>query len=218
MSFRLPSADGIVFDFNGTLFLDEKENRESWDAISTIIRKRALTDEEFALFNGRTDKDMIRFLIPTVSDAESDVWSERKEDIYKKLCIKNNTALADGAEALFRYAIGKGIKIAIASSAPKINMDWYIPRFHLLDYFSPSSIIAGRDDIPSKPDGTIFRLALEAIGVSGERAIAFEDSEAGVKSALDAGIKYVYRIKAPGKESIREPRLTEITSFLDLYE
>ena len=47
MSYRLPSADGIVFDFNGTLFLDERENRESWNMIAVELRGEALSDEEF---------------------------------------------------------------------------------------------------------------------------------------------------------------------------
>ena len=216
MSYLLPSADGIVFDFNGTLFFDEKENRESWDMIALQIRGRALSDEEFRRENGRTDADMVRAILPGVSDEEAEVWSRRKEEAYKDLCISRSLDLAPGARELFERALERGMRIAIASSAPKMNMDWYIPRFHLLDYFSPSAIIAGRTDIPSKPDGAIFRLALESIGVSGERAIAFEDSRAGVLSARDAGIRTIYRMRSPGSESLGDPDITEIASFREI--
>ena len=216
MSFLFPSADGIVFDFNGTLFLDERENRESWNEIAKEIRGRELSDEEFLSLNGRTDRDMVSFLIPECTVAAADMWSERKENLYRKLCIERGLGLRPESEEIFSWAIGRGMRIAIASSAPKMNMDWYIPRFRLLDYFTPETIIAGRNDIPSKPDGAIFRLALESIGIEGERAIAFEDSRSGVLSALDAGIKHVYRIKNPGAEPRDIPGITEIRSFSDL--
>ena len=216
MSYLFPSADGIVFDFNGTLFLDERENRESWDIISCEIRGKALLDDEFSSLNGRTDRDMVRYLLPGCSDAEADRWSERKEGIYKKLCLDRSLPLRDGAKELFRWAIGNDMKIAIASSAPRMNMDWYIPQFNLLDYFSPAAIIAGRYDIPSKPDGAIFRLALDAIGISGDSAIAFEDSKAGVLSAKNAGIRTIYRMRNPGAAPLDIPGITEIESFTEL--
>ena len=216
MSYRLPSADGIVFDFNGTLFLDERENRESWNMIAVELRGEALSDEEFLRENGRTDADMVRAILPGVSDEEAERWSRRKEEIYKDLCISRSLDLAPGARDLFEAVLSRGMRIAIASSAPKMNMDWYIPRFHLLDYFKPSAIIAGRTDIPSKPDGAIFRLALESIGVEGGRAIAFEDSRAGVLSAKDAGIRTIYRMRSPGRVSLEDPDITEIGSFREI--
>ena len=213
MSYRLPDADGIVFDFNGTLFPDERENRESWNVIAVMLRGRELSDEEFRLQNGRTDEEMIQFLLPSANEKECREWGERKEDLYKDLCISHSLDLAEGARELFSHALSRGMKIAIASFAPKMNMDWYITRFGLLEYFDPKTIIAGRTDIPSKPDGTIFRLALESIGVKAERALAFEDSPAGVQSALNAGIPKVFRLRGPGYAPINLEGVTEITSL-----
>ncbi len=216
MSYRLPNADGIVFDFNGTLFLDERENRESWNMIAIELRGYALSEEEFLRENGRRDDDMVRAILPGVSDDEAERWGCRKEEIYKDLCISRSLDLAPGARQLFEKALSRGMRIAIASSAPKMNMDWYITRFRLLDYFQPSAIIAGRTDIPSKPDGAIFRLALESIGVEGGRAIAFEDSRAGVLSAKDAGISTIYRMRCPGSASLEDPDIIEIGSIEEI--
>ena len=216
MSYLLQSVDGIVFDFNGTLFEDGRENRESWDRISLEIRGKALSDEEFSRYNGRTDRDMVRFFLPGCSDSEADRWSERKEELYKALCIERGLTLRNGSYEIFSKARDMGIRIAIASSAPRMNMDWYIPRFRLLDYFGRSEIIAGRDDIPSKPDGAIFRLALDAIGVSGCHAAAFEDSRAGVLSAMDAGIRTVMRMRDPEAKPLDIPGIIEIRSFSEI--
>ena len=146
------------------------------------------------------------------------MWTERKELKYKELCLSRGLGLRDGARELFSYAKERGMGIAIASSAPKMNMDWYIPRFRLLDFFDKSCIIAGRTDIPSKPDGAIFRLALEALGADPDRTIVFEDSLSGVRSAMDAGITMIYRMRNPGSEAMAIPGITEIASFNDLRE
>ena len=190
-------ADGIIFDFNGTLFWDEDENREAWDKAAVMIRGKALSDSEFSSLNGRTDEETILYFLPDADIRTIDYWSNEKEKIYKEICLKGNPDLSPGSKELLRMLRDKGVPMAIASSAPKVNMDWYIPYFNLTEFFPLERIIAGRRDIPSKPDGTIFRLAAESIGLPSSRTLIFEDSESGVKAALDAGCMKVIRIRGP---------------------
>ena len=160
--YRLPNADGYVFDFNGTLFWDEKQNREAWDETVFLIRGSRLSDDEFAMLNGRNDTDTVRYLLPDADAAMRQQWADRKEMLYKEICLSQELSLSPGSIGLLEALRSRGARMAIASSAPKCNMDWYIPYFNLLSYFPSERIIAGRDDIPSKPDGTIFRIAAES--------------------------------------------------------
>lgn len=213
MSYRLPNAEGYVFDFNGTLFWDEKQNREAWDETAREIRGQKLSDSEFASLNGRTDAETVRYLIPDGSQEVFDFWSEKKEHLYKEICLSGNTELSPGSREVLELLKGRGAKMAIASSAPLCNMEWYIPLFRLEDYFSRENIIAGRLDIPSKPDGAIFRLAFSQLGIAGQDATVFEDSRSGVLSALDAGAGTVFRIIGEGIPSLGIDGITEIPSF-----
>ena len=190
-------ADGIIFDFNGTLFWDEDENREAWDKAAVMIRGKALSDSEFSSLNGRTDEETILYFLPDADIRTIDYWSTEKEKIYKEICLRGNPDLSPGSREFLRRLKEMGVPMAIASSAPKVNMDWYIPYFNLTEFFPLERIIAGRRDIPSKPDGTIFRLAAESIGLPSSRTLIFEDSESGVKAALDAGCMKVIRIRGP---------------------
>ena len=216
MSFRLPSADGYIFDFNGTLFLDSDENREAWSAIFEKYRGTPLSEEEFRTLNGRTDEETVIHLMPSADPEKRKTIAEEKEKLYKELCLSHGLSLAPGAEEVLTVLSGKNIPIAIASSAPKMNMDWYIPVYGLERFFPRERIIAGRSDIPSKPDPAIFRLAMEAIGTGPERTVIFEDSASGVKGALASGAGLVVRIREKGTESIRDPRVVEIDSFVDI--
>ena len=211
-------ADGIIFDFNGTLFWDEDENREAWDKAAVMIRGRALSDSEFSSLNGRTDEETILYFLPDADIRTIDYWSNEKEKIYKEICLKGNPDLSPGSRELLRMLRDKGVPMAIASSAPKVNMDWYIPYFNLTEFFPLERIIAGRRDIPSKPDGTIFRLAAESIGLPSSRTLIFEDSESGVKAALDAGCMKVIRIRGPKGMDLSIGGIEEIASFSELLD
>ena len=211
--YRLPNADGYVFDFNGTLFWDEKQNREAWDETVFLIRGSRLSDDEFAMLNGRNDTDTVRYLLPDADAAVRQQWADRKEMLYTEICLSQELSLSPGSIGLLEALRSRGARMAIASSAPKCNMDWYIPCFGLDRYFSRDLIIAGRTDIKSKPDGAIYRLAFSSLGTAGSDSIVFEDSRSGVLSALDAGAGTIVRIIGEGISTIDINGIVEIGSF-----
>lgn len=54
------------------------------------------------------------------------------------------------------------------------------------------SIITDRDHIESpKPSGDVYRFCLEKLGIRRQDALAIEDSESGLRAALDAGLRCV---------------------------
>ncbi|MBO8436049.1 MAG: HAD family phosphatase [Spirochaetes bacterium] len=216
MSFQLPNADGYIFDFNGTLYWDSQENKEAWSATFESVRGTPLADDEFALLNGRTDDETVIYLKPDAPCEERAKIADSKELLYKKLCIEHGLELSPGAEEFLSKLKERGAKMAIASSAPKCNMNWYIEEYGLDRFFKLSEIIAGRTDIPSKPNPAIFSLAMSCLGTTPERTIIFEDSASGVKAALDSGVFLVVRIKDPGLDSIRDERVIEVESFSEL--
>ncbi len=216
MSFRLPNAEAYIFDFNGTLFWDSEENRKAWSETFLRYRGTPISDSEYTLLNGRTDEETVLYLAPEKSREERDEIAAFKEKLYKEICLGGRMTLSPGAEKLLSYLKEKGKPMAIASSAPKVNMDWYIPEYGLLRFFRKECIIAGRTDIPSKPDSAIFLLTAEKLGVKAENTVIFEDSASGVRAALGSGAKLVIRIKEPGLESIRDPRVKEISSLEEI--
>ena len=54
---------GVIFDFNGTLFLDNDKHTMAWNKISQSIRGRGITQEELhTKMNGVNNKYIIRYL------------------------------------------------------------------------------------------------------------------------------------------------------------
>lgn len=215
---QLKSVKAVIFDFNGTLFWDNAENEEAWSQTAKHYRGFGLTKEEFHLNNGKSDREACLFILGKEAKEEALLQCEvYKEEYYKKLCLERKLTLAKGAYEYFNKLLDCNLKLAIASSAPKMNMDWYIPHFHLLDYFKSENIIAGRTDIKGKPEPDIFLLTAKTLGVDIENCIIFEDSVAGLKAARSSGCAKVIAINSTGADVKNTSLLADfsISDFTD---
>ena len=79
---------GIIFDFNGTLFLDSEKHMEAWRAFSKELRGTAFSDEEMRdhMF-GRTNEDIIAYAIGRKPDKTLvEKYTAEKEAIYRQMC------------------------------------------------------------------------------------------------------------------------------------
>ncbi len=209
----MKTADAVVFDFNGTLFFDYRENRDAWNEVSREIRKREFTEDEYNSMMGMTDTECARRIIGDRSESELKKVYEEKENIYLRLCRERRLTLENDAVTFIRRLRDDNIKVLIASSAPKMNMDWYIENLGLDKLFDRDFIIAGRTDIPSKPEPDIFRLALETAYVKPENAICFEDAPNGLRAALATPFRKVYCISSPGFDDTVQKTLAPVINW-----
>ena len=62
---------GVIFDFNGTLFFDNDKHVLAWNEISKILRNKEITDQELhEKFNGTPNEQIIRYMTDNQADAE----------------------------------------------------------------------------------------------------------------------------------------------------
>lgn len=203
----------VIFDFNGTLFFDYQENKDAWNEISLKYRGRKYQDEEYDSMMGKTDRKCAEYIIPGADVSLLDKIGEEKEEIYLRLCVERKLGLEKDAIDFINKCKERGIRVMIASSAPKENMDWYIKNFHLDSYFSLSDIVAGRNDIPSKPAPDIFIYTHKLGGFESNECIAFEDAPGGLKAALGASFRRVYAIESPGMDSEKTKVLAPLVNW-----
>ncbi len=210
----MKSAEAVVFDYNGTLYFDYRENRDAWNVISQKYRGRSFSDAEYDSMMGMTDHTCVRRILGDDTPLHTlEEISKEKETIYLNLCRKRNLRIErDAVEFILRLK-KDNIKVLIASSAPKMNMEWYYENAGIKDLFTPQDIIAGREDIPSKPAPDIFRLALERAHTSPDSAICFEDSPNGLKAAVATPFKKVYGIESPGFDDSEQRRLAKLINW-----
>lgn len=209
----MKNVEAVVFDFNGTLFFDYKENRDAWNVISLKYRGREFDEKEYNASMGMTDRMTVNFLFGEMKDEENDRLSEEKENIYLELCRKRKLTLEKDAVTFIKKLKSDNIKVLVASSCPKMNMAYYKKNLGLLDLFDEKYIIYGRDDIPGKPAPDIFRLALRIAGVEENKAICFEDAPNGIRAALSTPFHKVYGVHSPGLDDSVQKTLTKVIDW-----
>jgi HAD superfamily hydrolase (TIGR01509 family) len=82
-----------------------------------------------------------------------------------------------------------GHRIVVATSAPTKNVDMVMDKLQLREYFE---FIIDRTRVThGKPHPEIYLKTLEQIAIPDARCVVFEDSLAGVKSAVGAGLRVI---------------------------
>jgi HAD superfamily hydrolase (TIGR01509 family) len=112
-----------------------------------------------------------------------------KTRLYLELVAQGRLRPRAGVRRLMTEARGAGLKLAIASTTSPENVDSLLRASFGVDAPGWFSVIATGDVVPrKKPAPDIYNLALEKLGVTPRRAIAFEDSAIGVRAAKAAGL------------------------------
>lgn len=95
-----------------------------------------------------------------------------------------------GLDELFAYLDKNGIKKAVATSNSKIYADESLESVGILDRFD--HITYGDDLKESKPRPEIYLKAAGTFDIPKKNILAFEDSNNGILSAYNAGLKVVH--------------------------
>ena len=206
-------AEAVVFDFNGTLFFDYQENKDGWNEISLLYRGRPFEDAEYDSMMGMTDPMCVRKMLGNLPTEQLTEIANQKEEIYLRLCKERGLSLEPNAVRFIQRLKADGIKVLIASSAPKINMDWYYDNLGLKDLFTRDYVIASPKDLPSKPNPDIFQYTLKVAQVAPENAICFEDAPNGLRAALATPFKKVYGIESPGFDNTIQRTLAPMINW-----
>ena len=184
----------VIFDFNGTLFLDSPIHLNSW---RIFFERRGLpyTDEMFYKYMcGPTNSSILRrWISPDLTDAEADALSEEKEQIYRDI-VKGDPSLQEltpGAKEMLDGLKARGAKYAIATGSTKSNVDFYMDTLRIDRWFDYDHIFYDEIGLPGKPDPAVYLGAMKKLGFTPADTIVVEDALPGVQSAVGAGIDHI---------------------------
>ena len=190
--------NGVIFDFNGTLYWDSKLHYEAWEEYSKMIRGTAFTYEEMRdkMF-GHTNEDIIEYAIGKKPSKEMvEKYAKEKEAVYRKRCLLDpkNFKLAPGAVEFLDFLKENNIPRTIATMSEWDNVEFYIKEFNLAKWFDLDKIVYSDGTIPGKPAPDIFMIAAKNLGLNPKDCVVVEDAIAGIKSAQSAGIGKIVAI------------------------
>lgn len=177
--------DGAVFDLNGTLVDDIAFHVRAWRELGTRLGYE-LDDARFQRdINGLKNEDIFpKLLGRAVTRDEIARWGEEKEQLYRA-AYRPVLAPVRGAPELLTALRARGVKLAVASSAPPENRAMVLDG---LGWWSTFDVVVAAEGLPGKPAPDVFLAAASSLGVVPDRCVAFEDAPNGVRAAAAAGM------------------------------
>ena len=137
-------------------------------------------------FSGRTNPLIIREFLPHLNEFEIRALSHKEAIALNMMQTLKPVA---GLHELLAWQTRQELKLALVTNPTNATVPFVLETLGLSETFKIR--ILAEDVVAGKPDPIHYQTALKRLGVDAEHAIAFEDSPAGVRSAVGAGIKVV---------------------------
>ena len=181
------TVKAILFDHDGTLVDSEATHFQLWKTILAHYQIQLAEDGYKQFHSG----------IPTARNAEILVEkyqiNSTPQELAKQKDILTNAFFATqcfplmpGVKDTLQTFYDVGLTLGIVTGAGRIGVDTTLAGHQLSDFFSV--ITTGEDVRLSKPDPAVYTLAMDKLGVSAQECIAIEDTENGIRSAVEAGL------------------------------
>ncbi len=178
-----------VFDMDGVIVDNRVFHFRAWEEFA---REHGLRFEPEYFKNnlfGRVNRDILRGLYKQeLDDQQAGLYAVEKEALYRKLYV-GHVEPAKGLIRFLKELKAEGITTAVATSAPRVNLDFVLDKAGLRPYFDAlvdiSAVRRG------KPAPDLYLKAAEELRRKPGECVAFEDSYPGVESALAAGMRVV---------------------------
>jgi HAD superfamily hydrolase (TIGR01509 family) len=187
MNPAFPSA--VLWDLDGTLADSEEYHWLSWRDAMRAEGVDLSYDRFLASFGQRNDRILGGWLGEGADAARIRRIGDWKEAEYRRLAEERGLTPLPGAREWVERLHRDGWKQAIASSAPRLNVETML---HVLRMDGLIDAMVSADEVKrGKPDPDVFLAAAAALAVPPERCVVVEDAAAGVEAGRRAGMKTI---------------------------
>ncbi len=178
----------VLWDLDGTLVDSREQHWIAWRE-TMAADGVTITEEQFlATFGQRNDAILEAWLGPRATPDYVDRIGDAKERRFRELVVRDGTMLLPGAAHWVRRLGTEAWAQAIASSAPRLNVE-VTHRAMELDGFQ--ALVSADDVRAGKPDPEVFLVAARRLHVPPERCVVVEDAVAGIEAARRAGMRSI---------------------------
>jgi beta-phosphoglucomutase-like phosphatase (HAD superfamily) len=195
----------ILFDLDGTIVNTDPIHYQAWEQM--LASYDIEINETFykSRISGGINPEIVKDILPHLSPAEGQKLTDDKEVLFRKLASHLKTL--SGFSELLTWTDTHNLKRALVTNAPRLNAEFMLEVLQIQNAFD--TVILAEDCVAGKPDPAPYQAALNKLGITAEVAIAIEDSPAGIRSAVSAGISTI------GVASTHDPKvLLEVGAFI----
>ena len=185
----LLSDRAALWDLDGTLADSRDYHWRAWRD-SMAAAGVTITDAQFnASFGQRNDAILTNWLGSDATPERIREIGDAKEALYRTLMSREGIVPLPGAAEWVRRLHDEGWKQAIASSAPRLNVELMVTMLQLRDWID--ELVSAEDVRAGKPDPEVFLTAAARLGVAPARCLVVEDAAAGIEAARRGGMRSI---------------------------
>ncbi len=192
--------EAIIFDVDGTIADTEELHRQAFNrafAEFTIPWEwsPALYEALLEISGGRERID--HYMRAELARGPAEILTPdliklihaRKTEIYAELLRAGELKLRPGVARLFGEARAAGLRLALATSSARSNLDTLLDLNLPSDWRDWFAAIETCDSVvEKKPSPAVYLAALKGLGAPAARCVAIEDTVNGLRAAVTAGI------------------------------
>lgn len=176
----------VIFDLDGTLI----DSEPVWfEVYQQLLKKygKGYEPEFHAQLLGRSGLDCSQRIINhyQLSTTPQELLSER-EPIKERIFSVTKIQARPGIGELLKELSSAGIKLGIATASPPAYRDRVLTEVGIRQYFT--EFVSGEEVKNPKPAPDIYLKVCHLFGFQAPQCLAVEDGQAGVDSAVAAGI------------------------------
>ncbi len=189
MSTHNSEPRAVLWDMDGTLLDSAEYHWLAWRE-ALAAERFPLTYEQFvASFGQRNDTILRDYFGAEFPDAEVARIGAAKEARYRALVQERGIELLPGVRRWLAHLHAQGWRQAIASAAPRLNIEAILAALDIAGYFE--ALVSAEDVQRGKPDPQVFLLAAERVAVPPARCVVVEDAPAGLEAGRRAGARTI---------------------------
>lgn len=178
----LPEA--VVFDMDGLMIDSERVSIACWAQASAEMSLR-IEDAFWLRMVGCGERDCERLLQERLPPAQIAALFARCHDLYEAR-TQQGLPLRPGILALLQLLEAHAVPRAVATSTRQPRASRKLAAAGLLPFFEV--VVTSSDVAHPKPAPDIYLLAAQKLGKDPARCLALEDSPAGIRAAVSAGM------------------------------
>ena len=179
---------GLLFDLDGVIVDTAKYHYLAWKELAETL-EIPFSKQDNERLKGVSRVRSLEIILEigglTLSDDEKDDCAEWKNNRYLEFIRKlREDEILPGAKRFLLDARAAGYRIALGSASK--NTALILEKLKITNLFD--AVIDGTKVTKAKPDPEVFLKGAEALGLPAKECVVFEDAEAGVAAAHNAGM------------------------------
>jgi HAD superfamily hydrolase (TIGR01509 family) len=183
---RLKKPRGVLFDLDGVLVLTEPLKAEAHLATVRKFGGDVSPNLYHTVIGVSHEQTRSAYLVAAGLDIDPEAYSETFHENYRAL-LRDRLEVAPGVMRLLQRLHGEYYRLAVVSASHSWMVEQVLSQTGLAQFFG--AFVSANDVVNQKPAPDAYLLALDRLSIPPIAAVVVEDSEPGMKAAVNAGMR-----------------------------